>query len=274
MTVYRGMDQEELDRAYDNRAAVPAYSGYLENWVARSVAYRATRPERLDMRYGERERNRLDYFAAAAANAPTLLFIHGGYWQWQAKENFAFLAEGVVPNGISLALCGYTLGPEATMSEIVAEVRAAVRWLHAHLEELGGDPERLFVSGWSAGGHLTASVVGESCVKGGLAISGLYDLEPIRLSYLNAALRMDEAMARAESPIHHLPDQSGQLMVVVGDGELPELRRQSREYYEAWRSAGLPGSFEELPSHDHFSILEELSKPDGRFEPIMRRLID
>ncbi len=263
MARYRGMDRAVLDAAYNNGAAVAESARFIADWEQRSAALRAAMPRHLDLRYGTRERNRIDFFAAAERRAPTLLFIHGGYWQSRAKEIFGIVAEGPLAIGMNVALMGYTLAPEARLDEIVAECRTALAWLASRLESLGGDPARLYVSGWSAGGHLTAMLMDEPAVKGALAISGIYDLEPIRLCYLNDKLRLDDAEARRNSPLLHLPARAAHLIITVGGDELPELRRQSESYYAAWRDAGLNGEFVALPGRNHFTALEELSRPDG-----------
>jgi len=134
-------------------------------------------PERLDLIYGDAPRTKLDFFATNGTGAATLLFFHGGYWQRNAKEGFSFVAEGPLAHGFHVAVAGYTLAPEATMHSIVREARTAMRWLHQNLATLGGDPTRLYVSGWSAGGHLTAMLMDEAAVAGSLAVSGLFDLE-------------------------------------------------------------------------------------------------
>src|SRR6185295_15156629 len=107
-------------------------------------------------RYGPRERNRIDFFPASRSAAPVLVFIHGGYWQMRAKEIFRFLASGPLAHGISFANVGYTLAPAATLQEIVDEVLNAVTWIAENAAAYGADASRIYVSGWSAGGHLTA----------------------------------------------------------------------------------------------------------------------
>jgi acetyl esterase/lipase len=274
--LYRGMDRAALDAAYNNTAAVglPKRDAYVAARVARSDAFRAAHPGRIDVRYGEGVRQRLDVFAAGRAGAPTLVFIHGGYWQQNDKEPFAFLGDGLLPAGFNLAVVEYTLAPAARMDAIVVEIRASVAWVIEHAKELGGDPGRVFVSGHSAGGHLTAMAMSDPRVAGGLAISGIYDLEPIRLNYLNEKLGLDPAESARNSPLLHLPSRAAPLIVTVGLGELPELIRQSEEFAAAWRQRGLPGRYLPLASHDHFSILDELARPDGALVRALTTLAD
>jgi arylformamidase len=263
MALYRGMDRAALDAAYNNSEAVAGSAEILANWRRRSAAVRKRIGVHLDLPYAWAPRARLDFFQSGRAGAPTLLFFHGGYWQRNSKEDFSFIAEGPLAQGINVAVAGYTLAPEARMDGIVAEARAAALWLSTHLAELGGDPSRLFASGWSAGGHLTAMIIGEEAIHGGLAISGLYDLEPIRLNDLNEKLALDAAEARRNSPMLHLPERAGPLILAVGADELPELKRQSLDYAALWRERGLAGTFLELAGCHHYAALEELAKPEG-----------
>jgi acetyl esterase/lipase len=266
------MNRAALDAAYNNSAAVSDSPRLLADFQARSDQLRAVRPQYLDLRYGAAERNRIDYFAARAGG-PVLVFIHGGYWQMRQKETFSFLAGGPLGHGINVAFVGYTLAPEKRLTGIVAEVRAAVDWLAHRVADYGGDPGRLYVSGWSAGGHLAAMCMAEPAVKGGLAVSGIFDLEPIRLCYLNEKLGLDEEEARRLSPLLHLPPRSGPLFVAYGGAELSELQRQSETFAATWARAGLPVRLVPLAGHNHFTVLEELSHPDGALTTLVRELV-
>ena len=263
MSLYRAMDRRALDAAYNNSAAVVESEDFLADWRERSNTLRARMPEFLDLAYADRETNRLDFFSCGRPAAPTLVFFHGGYWQRNSKEGFAFVAEGPLAHGFNVAVVGYTLAPYASLDTIVGEARAAVRWLRGELAGLGCNPRGLFVSGWSAGGHLAAMSMHDPAVRGGIAISGLYDLEPIRLSYLNEKLRLDVDEARRNSPLLHPPAQAGKLIVAVGALELPELRRQSGDFAAAWRAHGLSCELRELSGCHHYAALEELARPEG-----------
>ena len=261
--IYRGMNRALLDAAYNNRNAVAGYPAIAAEREARSEKVRRVRQFHADLRYGSGARERLDLFPAERPGAPLLVFIHGGYWQMNDKEASSFLVEGPLANGFSVALVEYTLAPDADIDRIVGEVGRAIGWLAAHAQEYGADPARLYVSGHSAGGHLTAMMLGNPAVAGALAISGLFDLEPIRLCYLNEKLGLTTDAAQRNSPVRHVPARSPRIVVAVGASELPELVRQSGEYAAALGARGLPVQPLLLAGHDHFSILEELARPKG-----------
>ena len=165
------MSQEERDLGLNNGVAVPGSVEMVAGWEQRSAELRKRFPDHLDLRYGPRERNRID-FLKAADKAPTLLFIHGGYWQTRAKEVFTVFAEGPMAHGINVALIGYTLAPDATLDEIVAEIHAGIDYLAGQLPALGAADDGIVVSGWSAGGHLTSMALSHPKVRAGMAISG------------------------------------------------------------------------------------------------------
>jgi acetyl esterase/lipase len=271
--LYRGMDRAQLDAGYNNGAAVPERDAIIADWRARSTKQRGERQGHIDLQYGDSPRERVDLFLADTPNAPTLAFIHGGYWQMNDKEDYAFLAEGTLPRGINLALIEYTLAPAARMDRIVAEVRRAIGWLAEHLGDYSADPTRLYVSGHSAGGHLTAMTMTLRTVRGGLAISGIFDLEPIRLNYLNEKLGLDPDEAERNSPLMHIPPMAGELTVAYGTNELPELCRQSIDYAQAWVERGLAGHLLPVDGADHFTILEALADPHGALTDALVKMI-
>ncbi|WP_024517276.1 alpha/beta hydrolase [Bradyrhizobium sp. Tv2a-2] len=268
---WREMSREELDRGLNNSLAVANSGDIVAGWEQRSLGLRKRYPAHLDLRYGPRERNRID-FLKIADRAPTLLFIHGGYWQTRAKEFFTLVAEGPMAHGINVALTGYTLAPDATLDEIVAEVHAAIDYLTRELPALGGDGKGIVVTGWSAGGHLTAVALSHPSVRAGLGISGIYELEPIRHSYLNEKLGLDEAASRRNSPVRQPTGPLKPLSLVVGSAELPLLRAQTADFACYRASHGLPVTYEEIPGADHFTVVDEMIAPQGRVTAIIREL--
>jgi acetyl esterase/lipase len=270
---WRTMSQEERDRGFNNGVAVPESVAMVAGWEQRSAEMRQRYPDHIDLRYGPRERNRID-FLKARDKAPTLLFIHGGYWQARAKEVFTIMAEGPMAHGINVALIGYTLAPEASLDQIVAEIHAGIDFLANQLPALGAATDRIVVSGWSAGGHLTSMALSHPQVKAGMAISGIYDLDPIRHSYLNVKLRLDGPMARRNSPMMQAGGPAEPLSLVVGSAELPLLRKQTADFAGHRARYGLPVTYEEIPSANHFTIMNEMMAPEGRVTTLIRQLFE
>jgi acetyl esterase/lipase len=270
---WRQLSQDDRDAGFNNSAAVVDSSAILAEWERASANMRARHPQYLDLRYGPRDRNRID-FLNAGAKGPTLVFIHGGYWQARAKENFTFCAAGPMAHGIDVAFVGYTLAPDATLDQIVDEVRTSIDYLANELPTIGGDPNRMIVSGWSAGGHLSSMVLGHPRVKAGLLISGIYDLTPIPHTYLNEKLNLDEAMATRNSPVLQAGGANKPIAIVVGSGELPLLRKQSADFAAHRAQYGLPVVYEEIPGANHFTIMDALSAPSGRMTTLVRQLAE
>lgn len=271
--IYRDMDRAALDAAYDNTRAVADVQDYRDRWWKVSAALRAAPPSRCDLRYGARPRATLDYFPGGAKDRPLFVFIHGGYWQRNEKERFSFTALGPLAHGINVAVPGYTLAPEARLTDIVTEIREALTYLATRGNELGFDQNRIFVGGWSAGGHLTAAVADHPAVRGGIPISGIFDLEPIALGALNDNLQLSADEIERLSPIRNLGERSPPLSLFVGGNELPELKRQSEEFAAAAQARGLPVTLTTLPGHQHFSMLDELSSPGGALTSALRDLV-
>ena len=257
--LYRGMNQAELDAAYNNSAAVKNSAELMDDFGQQSAVARAASSAVLGLRYGPADRNLIDYFPADRPG-PVVIFIHGGYWQMRAKENFSFIAKALVPHGLHVALVGYTLAPHATLGEITQEIKTAIAYVKANATRYGGNPERLVVSGWSAGGHLTALCLDEPGVVGGVAISGIYDLEPMLLSYVNDKLGLVPSDVADLSPMH-LALSTQPLVVAFGQAELPELQRQSQAFFDARQKTGQPGMLLPLAGLNHFTILDELADP-------------
>lgn len=253
--------QAERDAAYDNAGAVADSPALIAARNAAGAAFRTAHSDHLDLAFGEGEREAWDLFPGRDPNAPCLVFIHGGYWQRNRRQDFAHLAEGALAMGWSFACNGYTLAPEASLTRIAWQVHAALDWLSAHGAKHGiAGP--IVASGWSAGGHLAALALEHPAVSAGLAISGIYELAPIRETNLNDALKLtDEEVAELSPmrrPVMHKP-----LAIAYGSAELPELCRQSRDFHALRSAAHAPGPLVPVPAADHFRVLEALRVPDG-----------
>jgi arylformamidase len=282
--IYLGYDQAALDAQYNLRAAVPEHPAYFRSWAERSAAARERLDGHLDLAYGDHPKQVLDYFPAPENAAPVLAFIHGGYWQALDKSDFSFPAPAWVERGVSFASINYPLAPEAGIPEILESCRAAVLWLWHNAYSLGADRARIFLAGHSAGGHLATLLLATDwtsfgalpadLVKGAASVSGVYDLEPIRLSYQNPVLKLDAGTARAMSPIHARPPQGRPLLLAVGGAETPEFLRQQDEFAAAWKAAGAAPAATVLEGLNHYAAVGCLAEPQSPvFQWLQRRMI-
>jgi arylformamidase len=274
MIIYKGYDKQALDSQYNNRARVPEFEQIMQQWEGNSESLRQRAQFHADIAYGPHPREILDIFPAGQPGAPVQAFIHGGYWRSLEKRLFHFIAESFLDHDITYVAVSYPLAPQATMDEIVASCRKSIVWLYQNMAQYNGDPHRIYISGHSAGGHLVAMLMATEWsvlaadlppdpIKGGCAISGLFNLIPVQLTYVNEDLRMDEAMARRNSPVFLLPSCRSPLIVTVGGAESEEYLTQSQELESAWSQQGLPITPLVVPGANHFSILDHLVNPDS-----------
>ena len=257
----------DYETEYNNRARVPENPAIIAGWSRDAKAYREAHQARHKViAYGAGERNRIDLFSGDGAG-PIVVFIHGGYWQALDGSFFSHLAGGLNAHGIDVAVPSYDLCPTVSITEIIAEIRTASR----ELARLG---RPLVVSGHSAGGHLAASMLAtdwraleaslpEALVTAAYAISGLFDLRPLVGTSINTALRLDEASARAASPMFWKSPTRGTLDAVVGANESAEYFRQSRTIADVWDAAGIATRFGTIPDANHFTVVAPLADPNS-----------
>ncbi len=247
------MNQAERDAAYNNAAAVADSATLNAERRAASAAYRAAHGGDLDVPYGEKPRQKFDFYPGADPAAPWLVFIHGGYWQMNTREDFACLAEGVAAHGWNVAMPGYTLAPDASLREIVAEIFASLDWLVA-----SGVKGKLVIGGWSAGAHLAALALAHEAVDAGLLVSGIYELGPIKDTYLNEKLQLSAAEVEAFSPLRQAALRKP-AVIAYGTAELAALVDDLRRLHAMW-----PGSvLVPVEGANHFTILNELRSSTG-----------
>ena len=272
---YLGYDKAGLDAQYYMRGRVPEWQDFFDRWEAWSRQVRGRRRCRLNLAYVDQAGETVDVFPAAVAGAPLHVFIHGGYWQAMSKDYFSYVADGLVDAGATLALVEYTLAPEADIDEIVRQNTAALAWLWRHAADFGADPNRLFISGHSAGGHLVAMAMATDwpafapglpgdLIKGGCAISGLFDLEPMRLCYVKDKLRLTESQVARYSPILHVPGSGAPLIVAVGGDETEEFLRQSEVYAGLCGERGVALTRLTPAGENHYTIVDALGDPAHR----------
>lgn len=282
--VYGNFDQETLDTEYLISQTVPAIEPFLEDYARLSEEARALPGAREDVAYGDTPQEVVDVFPAGE-NSPVFVFIHGGYWRMLSQKESSFMAPTMVPRGIAVISVNYTLVSEgASITEIVRQCRAAITWTYKNARDFGGDPDRIFVGGSSAGGHLTGMMVAggwhddfgipEDTIKGAAPLSGLHDLEPVRLSCVNEWAKLDEDEARQNSPVHHLPDNGCPLIVTYGASETNEFKRQSALLADAWTEKGWTTDLFEHPDRNHFDIVFDLGDPDSLLGKKMFAMIE
>lgn len=271
MMIWRGYDQSGLDAQYQTRSQIgDRYEAWSERWRIASQQARAARQGRLDVPYGSHPREVLDLFPApeATAPAPIAVFFHGGFWRARDKGDFSYVANGLAGLGASVAVVNYPLCPQASLDDVVRSARRSVRWLREHAGSFGGDADRLYVSGHSAGAHLAAACCcgpGElpsGAVKGALLSSGLYELEPVRLCAVNADIGLDDDQVRRLSPMRLVPTAlAGPMVIAYGGAETEEFAWQAREFAAAMAKAGAQASVACVPEANHYTIVPQFDSP-------------
>ena len=271
-----------VEREYNLRAAFPDHPDWFARWAADSAAARAELACRLDLRYGSGPKQTLDLFPAARP-CGALLFIHGGYWRALDKSDHSFVARPLVEHGIGVAVLNYDLCPDVSIARIIEECREAVAWLTREGARHGVPVDRLVVAGHSAGGHLAAMLfatdwvahgVPVGAIAAGVAISGVFDLEPLVQVSFNTDLRLDAAKARAASPVYLTPRVRAPLLLAAGGRETGEFIRQSWLLWEHWPECHPSGRKGPLfvPERHHFSIVSDLGDPDSELVMSIHRL--
>ncbi|MFO1282462.1 MAG: alpha/beta hydrolase [Burkholderiales bacterium] len=262
----------EVERGYNNRAAVPDHAAWLTRWAEASAAALATGRVVRDLRYGSGPLETLDLFLPAGPARGTLVFLHGGYWRALDKSDHAFVAPAFTARGIAVAVVNYDLCPRVTIATIVDECRRAVDWIVRDGRVHGAEPSRLVVAGHSAGGHLTAEMFRTDWrarghlanpVGGGVSISGVHDLRPMTRFSFNTDFGLDDAEAARLSPVLGRPTTTAPLVIAVGGGETSEFLRQADLLWTVWpdnRPAGATGPLI-VPGRHHFDVVMELADP-------------
>lgn len=274
------------EREYNARFAIPEHPQIFARWAEQAAATRRLRACLIDLQYGDTTGERLDIFPARSDGAPLLVFIHGGYWRALDKSDFSWIAPPFVNHGVAVALLNYGLAPATPIEDIVRQMLRAHAWLYRSADRYGYDPNRIFVTGHSAGGHLTAMMMAAlwptyaadlpaNLVKGGLAISGIFDLEPlIYAPFVNADLQLNRARAQRVSPALMPPATDAPLITAAGALESSEFKRQSDLLGKAWRRNFV--RHVEVADAHHLAVCDELANPasplfDAALDLIHRR---
>jgi arylformamidase len=273
--VFLDMDQQELDDAYDQPKFAPNQQQILARYASNSASARSRLGAPRRLAYGAADVERLDLYASPNANAPVVVFVHGGGWRVGEAKDYGFLAEMIVGAGAHFIALDFdsVITTGGGLMPIADQVRRAVAWVHGNAASFGGDPHRLYVCGHSSGGHLAAVALTTDWagafglpanpIKAGLISSGMYDLAPVRLSARSSYVRFTDAVVEALSPKRHLDRLTCPVLVTYGDFETPEFQRQARDFAAAAKAAGKPVELLLGSGYNHFEILETLANPYG-----------
>jgi arylformamidase len=285
-TVYHGYNQQALDAEYNLRPLWPDVPEIIAHRENESASVRDRIPGRLNIAYGTEPKETLDVFPPSngRANAPALIYIHGGYWQMSDKDDTTYIAPAFLDAGVAFITLNYTLAPDGDIDLMVDQCRRAIAWIWKNASEIGVDPERLHVAGHSAGGHLTAMLLATDWTSvdpslppmpfwSACALSGLYDLEPIRLTFLNDVLALTLEAVRRNSPLYLDPIADIPLILSVGELETDEFKRHQAELFAAWGAKGL--KIEEIPAPEchHYTIVGHFGDPASALHKAMIAMI-
>lgn len=278
---WRRYGVEEIEAQFNPRRSVPDFEDHQARHAAWSAAARTALEGRVDVAYGDGPLHKVDLFpAAGVSEAPVHVFFHGGYWRAQDKANFAHVARTLVGEGICAVIANYDLCPAVTLDGTVASALRAIAWTWRHARDYGGDPDRLTLSGHSAGAHLCAMALAHDwpaaglpadVIKGAVPISGIFDPEPAMHTTVNAEIRLTEEIARRNDALRLAPRVRCPVELFVG-GDEPEGWIQQSELYAAHlRRHGLAPELTVVPGAHHFDILDQFLDASS---PITRAVVE
>ena len=272
--IYRHFQtREELDKAYDVEASVPDFMVYARQFVEGSASVRRQLPHHREIRFGPTVDEYADIFPASRRGAPVMIFIHGGYWRMLSASDFSFVAKAFADADVTVVIANYALCPKVSISEITRQMQALVAWTFENIADYNGDPENIFVSGHSAGGHLGAMCaltdwaqaygLPHNLIKGVIPVSGLFDLEPIQHTYLQPDLNIRPEDIRDCSPITRIRQVTTPMLVTYGSEEPSEFSRHSEEFITAWKKVGNRAHFFSQIGRNHFTAITDLAEVDS-----------
>jgi arylformamidase len=273
--VWMDMDQVELDAAYDQSVYAPLLQQILKRYASSSNEMRARLGAPKRFAYGPTPVEALDLYPAKNPNAPIFVFIHGGAWRSGEAKNYGFPAELFVNAGVNYIALDFTSVDAANgdIGIMADQVRRAVAWTFKNAASFEGDPSRLYIGGHSSGGHLCGVTLvtdwqndfglPQDMVKGGLCMSGMYDMKPVRLSKRSSYVKFTDAMEELMSSQRHIEKLRAPIIVTYGTNETPEFQRQNRDFAAAVKAAGKPVELVEALNYGHFEMCETLGNPYG-----------
>ncbi len=276
MKLYRDFKtQEDIDLQYNLALSVSDIDHWLNWYRQESEITRHELDCALDIQFGSTIDETIDIFPAKGKDSPVMVFIHGGYWVRCSSKDFSFVATGLVKRGISVVVINYSLCPKVTISEITRQNRAVVAWLYGNASEFNTDPSHIFAAGHSAGGQQVGMLFATDwegdyglpvdVIKGGISISGIFDLRPLRYSYLQPKLQLTNDIISQQSPCFNLSPSSPPLLITFGEEETEEFCRQSTEFFHQRQKIGLQGELLIQNGRHHFSTIKSFKEADSMF---------
>src|SRR5215470_5967515 len=265
--VYKGFRRDGLEYQYNPRESVPEYPELAKRRAEASRKARSTLKSWLNVAYGSSPREALDIYAADKPGGPVLVYMHGGYWRSGNKEDNCNFVPTFTQRGATVALVEYDLCPQVTVTDIVRQTRTAIGWVYKNIVRYGGNPAKIFVSGHSAGGHLTAMALAhdwtkeglpQDCIKGAVATSGVFDLDVVMKISVQEQVRMTPEIARANSPFLNPPRVKCPLVVAVGGAEPKGWQQMSEDYFQFCKSNGMNAEYLIEPDANHYTMSERL----------------
>lgn len=274
--VYLSYTQAELDRAFDQTQWAPNMKALVARWAETSRAVRESSPRMQTLRYGDGVNEDMQLFPAEEADAPILVYIHGGEWKRRDNLGSAFPARAFVPAGFSFANLNFEAVPHVTIPGMLDQIRRAIIWIYRNAREFGVNPDEIHLAGHSSGAHLAAVLattqdfgVPNDILKSVTCISGLYDMEPVLLSMRREWVKLTQDEATALSPVRHAGHAAVPVTILYGQNESPEFGRQAMAFHDALNTAGKRSRLVEVAGRNHFEVADTLHDAESELSRII-----
>jgi arylformamidase len=265
--LYKGFRPDEMEYQYNPRESVPEYPELAKVRAAQAKKVRETAKSWLNVPYGTAPREMLDIYAADKPGGPVLVYIHGGYWRSGSKEDNCNFVPTFTKRGATVVLVEYDLCPQVTVTDIVRQTRAAIASVAKNIMRYSGDPSRIYVSGHSAGGHLTAMALAhdwtkeglpQDCIKGAVATSGVFDLDMVMQISVQEQVKLTPEVAKLNSPFLNPPKVKCPLVIAVGSAEPKGWQQMSEDYFKYCKQQGMNAEYLVVPGANHYTMSEKL----------------
>ena len=274
MNLYRRFkNQTEIDKEYNAVSMVPDLKPYIDSDTIANTQVIEKFQNTLDLKYGPMISETLDIFPAESPDSPVFVFVHGGYWRSLSSRDFSLVARGLVSQGFTVVLPNYSLCPLVSIPEITRQIKASIAWVYQNISKYNGSSDRIFVGGHSAGGQQVGMLLSTDwekeysipniVIKGGIPISGIFDLTPLYYSWLQPTIMLNQQVISTQSPQFQIPDNAPPILISVGEEESLEFIRQSKDYHKSWIDKDLESDLFIQPKKNHFTTFRDLNDPNS-----------